>query len=129
MLADRTLDGAFELVQTQLGPQLRALLDVLSLHMDWEERELVPMLRATAPEGDDWSRHLLTEHEHQREELRAMAAVAASGVRDNPAGVAFAVESFLADLLADMNLEERQCLAPTVLHAADELVVTDQVSD
>jgi iron-sulfur cluster repair protein YtfE (RIC family) len=112
-----------------LEPELRAFLELLAMHLAFEESVLAPLLDAAAPPGESWGAHLVEDHDRQRDELRTMAEVAVAGERDDPVGVAFAVEAFLSDLRIDMELEEQQCLTPAVLHDPDEVVVVDQASE
>jgi hypothetical protein len=86
------------------GDSLRALvrdlLLVLGLHMQFEERTLVPILRAE---------HILAEHARQWRVLETMESEL--GAPGEPRHLALLVQSFVADVLRDMDDEEREMSA------------------
>jgi hypothetical protein len=109
------------------GLRVRAeeLLDRLAIHMSWEDRYLVPVLRTADGWGDARSGRLAREHLEQRELLEY--ALRQLHDADRPEAV---VARNLLDLVAllreDMQDEERAFLDARLLR--DDPVVVDVVT-
>jgi iron-sulfur cluster repair protein YtfE (RIC family) len=91
------LDGAFE-----------ETAEALSYHMRAEEQAFAELLPRTAAFGRELTR-LREEHGRQREELERMRRLVASS--DDAISLALAVRAFVADVLLDMELEDRRYLS------------------
>ena len=94
-------------------------------HLAFEERALVPLLRAVDCWGPQRVEELLLEHERQRAELDTLIEGIDEGW--DPAHLAMAARSLTTDLLLDMDEEERGCLAAELLR--DDVVSVDQATD
>jgi hypothetical protein len=120
--AEAALEGGAESRQLAAAvvAELRATMEA---HLTYEERVLLPLLRADLPLGPPRAEALLAEHRHQRE----MLATIYHEARLYPVLPLLATKlSFLASwLLADMEEEERSLLIPEVVR--DEVIVVDQV--
>ncbi len=108
----------------ELAQSLRSFLRTLQDHTAFEEETLVPLLRESDPWGPQRATRLLEEHVRQRAELAAMEREAAAG--HTPATLALMTQTLIAEVLADMEHEERNYLVPDVLR--DDAVVPDQES-
>lgn len=114
-----------------LFPVCARLRTRLERHMAFEEGVLVPSLRESDACGPARAAHLLDEHVRQRQELSTLVAIA-QGHADGDAatdvrGAALTLQTLISDILVDMRHEEKDLLAPDVLH--DDAVVVDQASD
>jgi hypothetical protein len=104
---------AIAVVRTcQSAPDMHAALEkiVQSLtdHMSSEERTIVTLLPRTQDSGRAL-RILREDHARQLEELESMLRCAARA--DDAISLALAVRAFVADVLLDMDLEDRRYLA------------------
>jgi hypothetical protein len=120
-VAEAALDGAApspDAVASAIG-DIRATIDV---HLAFEERVLLPLLRVDLPVGPERAERLLQEHVRQREVLADIHREA----RDFPELPTLAAKlAFLTSwLLADMAEEERSLLIPDVVR--DDQIVIDQ---
>lgn len=98
------------------------LLSTLLRHMDWEDRQLVPVLAESDAWGPERARQLSAEHLGQREQLGA--ALAGLGDRTRPATeLARSLLELAHTLLRDMEEEESAFLDPGVLR--DDVVGID----
>lgn len=107
-----------------LSLRMRAveLLDTLELHMQWEERFLVPVLQDSDAWGPARVERFHTEHREQREVLRHLLGVL--GDNGRPASLlARSVRDFAVLLRADMDEEESVFLDPSVVR--DDVVGVD----
>jgi hypothetical protein len=82
-------------------------------HLTFEERVLVPVLTCIEVWGPDRVRDLVSEHARQRADLDALVQGIELGW--DRATVARAVQALAADLLRDMEEEERDYLGPELL--------------
>jgi hypothetical protein len=122
-VAEAALDGrasATDAVASAIG-DIRTIMEV---HLAFEEKSLLPILRDDPPLGPERAARLLDEHKRQRETLSVLhrEACAFPDTAILPAKLAFLTEW----LLADMNEEERSLLIPEVVR--DDVVVVDQSS-
>ncbi len=94
----------------------------MEIHLTFEERVLIPLLRDDLPVGPQRADALLDEHKRQREMLSTIHEEA----RRAPGLTTLAVKlSFLTSwLLEDMEEEERCLLTPDVIR--DDIIVIDQ---
>jgi hypothetical protein len=120
-LAEAVLEGR--------GPgvvRLRAVVGGLRLqlerHLAFEEAFVVPILARADPWGEERVKRLAEEHARQRQELAAAEANAVA--TSDLAAIAVALQKLAADLLVDMDEEERALLSINVLR--DDLVSVDQ---
>ena len=111
----RALDAkAVAVIRTQSsqGPDLRPALEdtaqILTDHMRGEERALTELLPKNRALKNDLG-SLLEDHQRQAEELHRMRRCAASW--DDAISLALAVRAFVADLLLDMDEEDRRYLS------------------
>jgi hypothetical protein len=97
--------------KTTPGPALQSALEnvvqALTDHMRGEERALTTMLPRTRSSGRELT-FLRAEHTRQRAELEAMRRRAASS--DDAISLALAARAFVADVLMDMDFEEKRYL-------------------
>lgn len=126
------LDRLTREVLSGQGPgviRLRAVVGGLRLqlerHLAFEEAHLVPVLKRADPWGPDRVKRLAEEHARQRRELATLEgdALATSDLRMT----ALALQKLIADVLTDMDHEERSLLVSDVLR--DDLVAVDQQTD
>lgn len=122
-VAEEALDGrapSSDAVASAIG-DIRTIMEV---HLAFEEKSLLPILRDDPPLGPERAARLLDEHRRQRETLSTLhrEACAFPDLAILPAKLAFLTEW----LLADMNEEERSLLIPEVVR--DDVVVVDQSS-
>jgi hypothetical protein len=97
---------------------------IMEVHLAFEERSLLPILRDDLPLGPERADRLLGEHRRQRETLATLHREACS-FPDRP--ILAAKLAFLAEwLLADMAEEERSLLVPDVVR--DDVITIDQTS-
>jgi hypothetical protein len=122
-IAEAALDGeprSPDAVASSIG-DIRTIMEV---HLAFEERSLIPILREDLPLGPPRADRLLDEHHRQRETLATLHREACA-FPDFP--LLAAKLAFLTEwLLADMNEEELSLLNPDVLR--DDVVVVDQSS-
>lgn len=107
-----------------LSLRMRAveLLDALELHMQWEERFLVPVLEESDAWGPERVERFHSDHREQREVLRHLLGVLGDGRR--PACLmARSVHDFALLLRDDMQEEEGVFLDPCVVR--DDVVGVD----
>jgi hypothetical protein len=115
-VAEAALDGAPpapDAVASSIG-DIRTIMEV---HLAFEEKSLIPILRDDLPLGPTRADRLLDEHSRQRETLATFPNCAILAAK-----LAFLTEW----LLADMNEEEHSLLNPDVIR--DDVVVIDQSS-
>jgi hypothetical protein len=122
-VAEAALDGnppSADAVASAIG-DIRTIMEV---HLAFEEKSLLPILRDDLPLGPPRADRLLDEHTRQRETLATLhrEACAFPQIAILPAKLAFLTEW----LLADMNEEERSLLVPDVVR--DDVVIIDQSS-
>jgi hypothetical protein len=84
-------------------------------HLDFEEEQLVPVLRDADDWGEERAELLLREHTEQRERFAALLHALQRPCGD-PRPLAREVRALVRDLLADMEHEEAELLSPRVLH-------------
>jgi hypothetical protein len=121
VVAEAALDGAPpspDAVASAIG-DIRTTMEV---HLTFEEKTLLPILRDDPPLGPARADRLLDEHRRQRETLATLHREACRA----PDGPMLAAKlAFLTSwLLADMNEEERSLLIPDVIR--DDVVTVDQ---
>jgi len=120
-VAEAALDGeppAPDAVASAIG-DIRTIMEV---HLAFEEKSLLPILRDDLPLGPARADRLLDEHTRQRETLSTLHREACA-FPDFP--LLAAKLAFLTEwLLADMNEEERSLLIPEVVR--DDVVIIDQ---
>jgi hypothetical protein len=123
VVADAALDGeppSPDAVASAIG-DIRTIMEV---HLAFEEKSLLPILRDDLPLGPERADRLLDEHGHQRETLATLHREACA-FPHFPILAAKLV--FLTEwLLTDMAEEERSLLNPDVLR--DDVVAIDQSS-
>lgn len=90
------------------------LLEALEHHMQWEDRQLVPVLRDSDSWGPERVRRFDAEHREQREVLRHVLRALSDRERPAPL-VARNLHDFAVLLRADMEEEERAFLDPRVV--------------
>lgn len=122
-LAEAALDERApspDAVASAIG-DIRAIMEV---HLAFEEKALLPILRDDPPLGPQRADRLLDEHGRQRETLATLhrEACAFPYFPILAAKLAFLTEW----LLADMNEEERSLLIEEVVR--DDVVIVDQTS-
>jgi hypothetical protein len=122
-IAEAALDGSPpspDAVASSIG-DIRSIMEV---HLAFEEKSLLPILRDDLPLGPTRADRLLDEHSRQRQTLATLHREACAF----PDFVILAAKlAFLTEwLLADMNEEERSLLTPDVIR--DDVVVIDQSS-
>jgi hypothetical protein len=120
-VAEAALDGtppSEDAVASAIG-DIRTTMEV---HLAFEEKTLLPILRDDPPLGPQRADRLLDEHRRQRLPLAALHREASIA----PHGTMLAAKlAFLTSwLLTDMNEEERSLLIPEVVR--DDVVVIDQ---
>jgi hypothetical protein len=120
-VAEAALDGeppSSDAVASAIG-DIRAIMDV---HLAFEEKSLLPILRDDPPLGPQRADRLLDEHKRQRASLATLhtEATAFPELPMLAAKLAFLTEW----LLADMGEEERCLLIPEVVR--DDIIVVDQ---
>jgi len=120
-LAEAALDGendAPESVASAIGD----LCTIMQVHLAFEERVLLPILRDDLPVGPERADRLLDEHERQRSMLAGLHREALAHPR---LPTLAAKLSFLTSwLMADMAEEECSLLDPDVIR--DDSIVIDQ---
>ena len=120
-VAEAALDGAPpapDAVASAIG-DIRTIMEV---HLAFEEKSLLPILRDDPPLGPARAERLLDEHRRQRATL-ATLHVEACAFPDFP--LLAAKLAFLTEwLLADMNEEEKSLLIPEVVR--DDVINVDQ---
>jgi hypothetical protein len=98
--------------KTQPGPALQSALEnvvqALTDHMGGEERALTTLLPRTRASGRELL-FLRAEHTRQRAELEAMRRRAVTA--DDALSLALAARAFVADVLMDMDFEEKRYLS------------------
>lgn len=120
-IAEAALDGlppAPDAVASAVG-DLRAILEV---HLVFEEKVLIPILRDDPPLGPERAALMLEEHKRQRELLTGLHQEACT-LPYSPL-LAAKLASLTAWLLDDMAEEERSLLVPEVIR--DDQIVVDQ---
>lgn len=120
-VAEAALDGHYptpDAVASAVG-DIRSTMEI---HLAFEERLLIPLLRNDLPVGPQRADQLLDEHKRQRKVLATLhdEARAAPELPTLAAKLAF----LTSWLLADMAEEERCLLIPEVIR--DDVVVVDQ---
>jgi hypothetical protein len=122
-IADAALDGkapSADAVASAIG-DIRTTMEV---HLTFEEKVLLPLLRDDLPLGPARADRLLDEHARQRQTLATLHREACAFPQSDTLAAKLA---FLASwLLADMAEEERSLLIPDVVR--DDVVVIDQCS-
>ena len=97
---------------------------IMEVHLAFEEKSLLPILRDDPPLGPVRADRLLDEHHRQRETLSTLHREACAFPQFP---ILAAKLAFLTEwLLADMNEEERSLLVPDVVR--DDIIVVDQSS-
>jgi hypothetical protein len=129
-LLRRALDATTATLQHAPGaPSLTEVVRELRTrfvgHLAFEERALVPVLAETDGWGAQRVAELLAEHRQQRAELATLIQGAESGWEAER--LALLTRSLVADLLRDMEEEERGCLSADLLR--DDVVSVDQATD
>jgi iron-sulfur cluster repair protein YtfE (RIC family) len=120
-IARRLADGDSER-GFQLWRLAKALLGRLEVHMDWEDRHLVPALR----QADAWGDERAAEIEHDHAEQREMLGYVIRQLDDSqpiPELLAATMLDLVEFLRRDMEHEERDLLDPRVLR--DDVIVID----
>lgn len=84
------------------------VLSQLKSHMAFEESVLLPLFAASAPPGPSAASALVDEHRRQRAELTRLIDLCADGERS---ALCEDMRALIADVLADMAVEERTMLA------------------
>lgn len=120
-VAEAALDekaSASDAVASAVG-DLRSILEV---HLTFEEKVLIPILRDDLPVGPERAERMLNEHKRQREVLAGLHQEACRA----PQSLLLAAKlaSLTSWLLDDMLEEERSLLVPEVIR--DDQVVVDQ---
>jgi len=100
----------------------RALLERLLIHMQWEERFLLPALREADAWGEERAERLLSDHREQRQLLDFILSRLRDAARPEPLVVTDVVH-LIAFLREDMVEEERDLLDERVLR--DDVVAID----
>jgi hypothetical protein len=122
-VAEAALDQgapAPDAVASAIG-DIRAIMEV---HLAFEEKALLPILRDDPPLGPQRADRLLDEHSRQRATLATLHREACAFPQFP---ILAAKLAFLTEwLLADMNEEERSLLIPEVVR--DDVIVVDQTS-
>jgi hypothetical protein len=122
-VAESALDGrapSSDAVASAIG-DIRTIMEV---HLAFEEKSLLPILRDDLPLGPERADRLLDEHSRQRETLATLHREACAFPQFP---ILAAKLAFLAEwLLADMNEEERSLLVPDVVR--DDVVIIDQTT-
>ncbi len=123
LVAEAALDGnapSPDAVASSIG-DIRTIMEV---HLAFEEKSLLPILRDDLPVGPQRAERLLDEHRRQRATLATLhsEACAFPELPMLAAKLAFLTEW----LLADMGEEERALLIPEVIR--DDVIVIDQSS-
>jgi len=119
--AQAAVKGAAD-ASAELRSQGEALLDRLAIHMSWEDRYLVPVVRVADGWGDERAARIAEDHREQRELLRYALRQLHDQSRPEPL-----VASNLLDLVAllrkDMDEEEQAFLDEWLLR--DDPVAID----
>jgi len=113
--------GAEKAPSAALAEKVLRLRDALEVHLREEESFLIPILERLDAWGPERLRILKEEHVHQR---ALIAALCRNLPERPPEELAVRALGFADDLLADMALEERELLDPSVL--TDEMIRVDQ---
>ena len=103
---------------------LTALRDALLLHLDYEERELVPLLRAGSAWGPVLAAQVASDHGAHRASMTALVEDADENGARKLVDLAEEVAWFAEGLGRDMGQEEAKLLAPMAL--GREQVVAEQ---
>jgi hypothetical protein len=120
-VAEASLDGAPrspDAVASAIG-DIRTIMEV---HLAFEEKALLPILRDDPPLGPARADRLLEEHAQQRQTLARLHHEA--GLAPDRPMLAAKLAFLTSWLLADMNEEERSLLNPDVIR--DDVVTVDQ---
>jgi len=96
----------------------------MEVHLTFEEKTLIPLLRDDLPLGPERAARLLDEHHRQRHLLATLHEEAIAGPK-LPA-LAAKLDTLARWLLEDMEEEERCLLIPDVIR--DDIIVIDQTS-
>ena len=106
----------------RVAPAIGDIRTTMEVHLAFEERLLIPLLRDDLPLGPERADRLLDEHHRQREMLAKIHTEATA----MPLSPMLAVKlAALTDwLLDDMNEEERCLLIPEVVR--EDVVIIDQ---
>jgi len=122
-VAEAALDGeppSPDAVASAIG-DIRATMEV---HLAFEEKALLPILRDDPPLGPARADRLLDEHRRQKQTLATLHHEA--GVAPDGPMLAAKLAFLTSWLLADMDEEERSLLIPDVVR--DDVVSVDQES-
>jgi iron-sulfur cluster repair protein YtfE (RIC family) len=95
---------------TELARLIHDLRRRFRNHLVLEERLLIPVLSCADIWGPERARNLIEEHEQQGRELDELATRVESGAK--PEELARALDTLAAELLRDMDEEERDYLQP-----------------
>jgi hypothetical protein len=109
--------------QADPRPVILRLVKELREHLAMEDRVLVPALREVDGWGAVRADRVATDHAQQREQLAALRQLAREGP---PQAAGAAALALIADLIIDMDGEERDLLSPDLLR--DDPVAIDQSS-
>jgi hypothetical protein len=122
-VAEAALDG-LPLIAGAVASAIGDIRSTMEVHLTFEERVLLPLLRDDLPVGPERAERLLDEHRRQRDVL-ATLHVEARAHPDLP--MLAAKLAFLTTwLLADMAEEERCLLTEEVVR--EDVVIVDQAS-
>jgi hypothetical protein len=122
-IAEAALDGAAPCPDS-VASVIGDIHTAMAVHLDFEEKVLIPLFEQDLPLGPERARRMVDEHRRQRATL---AELHAEATRHPNLPMLPAKLSFLASwLLADMAEEEHERLAPHALR--DDQVVIDQCS-
>lgn len=121
-LARRVQAGDHEL-RGRLHERALAMRERFLGHLELEERDLLPALRDADAWGEERARRLEQEHAAQRERFAALLERLQTPTAD-PCRLADELRALIADLLADMQEEERLLLRESVLR--DDPIVPAQ---
>jgi hypothetical protein len=94
---------------------LSALRDAFLLHLDYEERELFPLLRGASAWGQVVATHAADEHHAQRATVSALIEDAAEGSGKRVAELVEEIGWFVKGLERDMEQEEARLLTRSAL--------------
>lgn len=98
-----------------------ALRGVLELHMKFEEEQLVPAIQEADGFGPERARHILSEHEEQREALDAIVeSILSAGSNER---LVKGIEELATMLRSDMQQEECNYVNAKLLR--DSVIPTD----
>jgi hemerythrin-like domain-containing protein len=97
-------------------------LSALSMHLDFEERALLPVLENIDAWGKERVNRMREEHKEQRAVIADLEKIVANSLESRE-HVITAIEAFRTRLLADMALEEKEELSGRLF--SDDVVQTD----